>query len=123
MQQPATKKDLHELRGEMKKMEKSLRGEILGVEEKVEGLDEKVERLDKKVGGLGEKVERLDEKVEKIQKGQETIASALTQLQNTLDGFVGTVDELRTNTEVGAHQIRELDVRVTKIESSLHAEK
>ena len=50
--------------------------------------------------------------------GQKQIKAALVKLQNTLDGFVGTVDELRTENVVGTHQIRELEVRVDKLEST-----
>ncbi len=95
----ATKADIQKLEQNMKKfatktelrsVEKSLRGEILRVEEKVEVLEE----------------------------GQHEIKASLVKLQNTLDGFVGTVDDLRTENQVGAHQLRELDVRVTKLEAS-----
>lgn len=98
--QVATKADIQGLRTEFqglrtefKRTEKSLRGEILRVEEKVENLEE----------------------------GQKDIKATLVKLQNTLDGFVGTVDNLRTENEVGAHQTRELEKRVTKLESSSHA--
>lgn len=93
MKRFATKADVTVLRGEFKRTEKSLRGEILRVEEKVENLEE----------------------------GQQEIKASLVKLQNTLDRFVGTVDDLRTDNQVGAHQVRELDVRVTKLESSRHA--
>lgn len=98
----ATKTDIQRLeqgmrkfstKTELKAVERSLRGEILRVEEKVENLEE----------------------------GQQEIKASLVKLQNTLDRFVGTVDDLRTDNQVGAHQVRELDVRVTKLESSRHA--
>lgn len=90
MKRFATKADVTGLRGEFKRTEKSLRGEILRVEEKVEVLEE----------------------------GQQEIKASLVKLQNTLDGFVGTVDDLRTDNQVGAHQLIELDACVTKLESS-----
>lgn len=91
----ATKDDLKKFatKTELKIVERSLRGEIL----------------------------RVEEKVEELQEGQQEIKTTLIKLQNTLDGFVGTVDDLRTENEVGAHQITELDKRVTKLESSRHA--
>ncbi len=95
--QVATKKDIQILRNDFKKSEKSLRGEIL----KVEG------------------------KVEVLQEGQEDIKTMLDRLQNTLDGFVGTVDNLRIENEVGANQVRDLreltddhETRITKLEST-----
>jgi len=82
--QVATKKDIQMLRNDFKKSEKSLRGEIL----KVEG------------------------KVEVLQEGQEDIKATLDRLQNTLDGFVGRVDNLTAENEVGANQTRDLRVQV-----------
>lgn len=84
---------------ESKKADKSLRHKILKVEGRVENVEEKLERVETKVDTMDTKLDRL---------------------QNTLDGFVGTVDTLRAENEVGAHQIRELDKRVTKLESSSH---
>lgn len=97
--QLATKGDLKKFatKTELKSVEKNLRGEIL----RVEG-----------------RVERIEDKVEELQVGQKDIKVSLTKLQNTLDGFVGTVETLRTENEIGAHQLKELDKRVTKLESS-----
>jgi len=95
--QVVTKKDIQILRNDFKKSEKSLRGEIL----KVEG------------------------KVEVLQEGQEKIEAKLDKIANTLDGFIGTVDNLRIENEVGANQIRDLrelssdyETRITKLEST-----
>lgn len=84
---------------ELKTVEKSLRASILRVEERVENLEDGQILLTQKV---------------------ETIDKKLDRLQNTLDKFVGTVDDLRTDNAVGAEQIRNLDVRVTKLESPVH---
>lgn len=106
MNTPITKDDLKTFatKTDLKQVEKNLRGEILRVGERVESLEKGQKRLEKKIDGV-----------------QETLGAKLDKLQNTLDGFVGTVDELRTENEVGAHQIRELDARVTKLEPSSHA--
>lgn len=46
-------------------------------------------------------------------KGLQTDMDAkLDKLQNTLDGFVGTVDDLRTDNTVGTHHTRELQIKV-----------
>lgn len=54
---------------------------------------------------------RMDEKFNNVDVKLDKIA-------NTLDGFVGTVDNLRIENEVGASQIHELRKRVTKLESA-----
>lgn len=82
---------------ELKNVEKSLRGEILRVEERVENVEDGLKDL----------------------KGEmHVVHKKLDKLQNTMDKFVGIVDDLRTENEVGTHQIKELDKRVTKLESS-----
>lgn len=107
--QVATKKDIQELtvvlkkqgaeiksqRTDSKRTEKSLRSEILRVEGKVENLEEKIDSVER----------RLTEKLDKI--------------ANTLDGFVGTVDTLRTENIVGAHQTQELRTKVTNHEKRI----
>lgn len=98
--QSATKQDIQELRSEIKSQRaefkrtgKSIRAEVLKVEERVENIEEKADGL---------------------QKGQNEIKTVLTKLQITLDGFVGRVDDLTVENQVGAHQIRELRVEVNK---------
>lgn len=99
----ATKEDLKKFatKTELRNVEKNLRGEILRVEEKVENLEDGQKRIENKIDGVEE---RLSAKIDKV--------------MNTLDGFVGIVDTLRTENEIGTHQMRELDIRVTKLESS-----
>lgn len=91
LNQPATKQDLSGLRIEVKKTEKNLRGEILK-------LEERVERVEGKVDGLEGKVDVVDRKLDNI--------------QNTLDSFLGRVDNLEKDNTVGAHHVRELELRV-----------
>lgn len=83
-----TKDDLKKfeksLRAEFKKSDKSLRGEILRVEEKVENLEE----------------------------GQKRIEATVNRTASILDGFVGRVDNLTADNEVGANQTRDLRVQV-----------
>lgn len=95
----ATKDDLkkYATKTDLKNVEKSLRGEILRVEERVENVEDGLKDL----------------------KGEmHVVHKKLDKLQNTMDKFVGIVDDLRTENEVGTHQIKELDKRVTKLESS-----
>lgn len=55
---------------------------------------------------------------------EDKLGEKLDNIANTLDGFVGTVDNLRVENEVGANQIRDLreraddhETRITKLES------
>lgn len=119
--QSTTKQDIQGLRSEIKSQRtefkrtgKSIRSEVLKVEERVENIEEKIDVLDKKVGGIEKKVGGLEQKVDVLQEGQNEIKTVLTKLQITLDGFVGRVDNLTVENQVGAHQIRELRVEVNK---------
>lgn len=40
----------------------------------------------------------------------------LDRLQNTLDGFVGRVDDLSVDNEIGTHHTRELQLKVNDLE-------
>ncbi|MDP3244101.1 MAG: hypothetical protein Q8M83_00340 [bacterium] len=77
----ATKSDLNKV---IKKSEKILKGEILRVEERVERVEER----------LGNKIDGIEAKLDKIAV--------------TLDGFIGRVDDLTTENEVGTNQIHQL---------------
>lgn len=57
---------------------------------------------------------------------EDKLGEKLDKIANTLDGFVGTVDNLRIENEVGANQIKELrdradnhEERITKLESTV----
>ncbi|HSW88996.1 MAG TPA: hypothetical protein VLG12_07580 [Candidatus Saccharimonadales bacterium] len=94
------KKEISMLRSELRSESKSIRGEVLRVEGKVENTQEDIK----------------------------DIKVILNKMSTTLDGFVGRVDDLTVDNEVGTHQTRELelkvedlDKRVTQIESSKQA--
>ena len=82
--QVATKKDIRGLRIDFKKTDKSLRAEILKVDERVENIKESQKRVEKK----------------------------LDKIAITLDGFVGRVDNLTADNQVGIHHTRELRLQV-----------
>ena len=95
----ATQKELKSVKAELKadikdlKSEtKSIRGEILRVEEKVENIQDEIKEL------------KIDSQVR------------FDRLQNTLDSFVGGVDDLRIENTVGTHQTRELHLKVVSLE-------
>ena len=124
LQMPATKADIERLekrvatKTELKRVEKSLRQEVLKVEERVKHIGERVENI-------GERVENIEERVKHIGESQERVEVKLDRIAITLDGFVGRVDNLTADNEVGAHHTRELRVqvdnhekRITKLESA-----
>lgn len=100
----ATKDDLKKLatKTEIKQVEKTLRKEILRVEERVEAVQDGLKEFKKEIEG---KVSGIDAKLDK--------------LQNTLDGFVGTVDTLRTGQEIGTYQLSELKNKVDNHEKRI----
>ncbi len=105
----ATKSDIGNLRTEFKRTEKSLRIEILKVEERVEKLDEK---LDGKFDTVMTKVDEIDERTKKMD-------ATLNNLRNTLDGFVGGIDALKDENSVGTKHTRELRVQVDNHEERI----
>lgn len=104
--QPATKADIRAQRNEFKRTEKFLRAESLGLEERLE----KVEDI----------LKGVKETVENTNKTIETTNKKIDKLTNTVVNFVGRVVTLEDENVVGSHQMRKLDVRVTKLESKLH---
>lgn len=103
----ATKEDIKDLKADSK----SIRTEILRVEVKVENLEDEVKEF------------RAENKADKLE-----LHTKLDKLQNTLDKFVGRVDDLSVDNEVGTHHTRELELkvvdlvkRVKRIESSKQA--
>lgn len=59
-------------------------------------------------------IKTLDGKIDQV---EERLGKKLDKIANTLDGFVGVVDNLRIENEVGSGQIEDLRKRVTKLES------
>ncbi|OGH17223.1 MAG: hypothetical protein A3C30_01265 [Candidatus Levybacteria bacterium RIFCSPHIGHO2_02_FULL_40_18] len=97
---PATIADVNKA---VKGSEKVLGTEILRVEERVENLEEGQKRLEGKVDKMGSTIEKIS---------------------NQLDGFVGRVDDLTNDNEIGTDQIHELretakdhEKRIAKLES------
>lgn len=112
--QPATKLDITALNVELKKTERVLRNEILRVEERVENVEDGMKRLEGKVDGIEK---RLGDKIDGIEVKLDRIA-------NQLDGFVGRVDDLTNDNEIGTDQIHLLretskdhEKRIAKLES------
>ena len=68
---------------------------------------------------------RVEEKVENVEESQKRVEVKLDKISDQLDGFVGRVDDLTNDNEIGADQIHELrkdvadhEKRLTKLESS-----
>ncbi len=62
------------------------------------------------------KVENIQDEIKDLKSDNINLDSKLDKLQNTLDGFVGRVDDLSIDNEVGTHQTRELQIKVTDLE-------
>ncbi len=97
---PATIVDVNKA---LKSSEKVLRTEILRVEERVERVEERVERVEIKLTSMDAKLDKIS---------------------NQLDGFVGRVDDLSNDNEIGTDHIHELrkttkdhEKRIAKLES------
>ncbi len=98
----ATKKDIKDLKAELKsefRLEfKSVRGEILKVEERTENVEDGIKEL---------------------KADNQQLNAKLDKLQNTMDKFVGRVDDLSVDNEVGTHHTRELELKVDDHEKRL----
>lgn len=108
--QAATKKDIQSVRNDVKRSSKTLRTEILKVEEKTENLEESI-------GYVEERIERVEYKIERVETKMDKMDKKLDNLQNTLDGFVGTVETLSEENVVGAEHYRDHEKRIAKLES------
>ena len=104
-------------KADISRLEQSTKADIqkLRIEIKAQRSDSK--RIEK---SLRREILKVEQRVENIEDGQKRIEAKVDRVLNTLDSFVGRLDTLETENEVGSHQIRELDVRVTKLESSSH---
>lgn len=101
----STKKDIKELdakfaarfatKSELKNVEKNLRAEILRVEEKVETLEDGQQAIKQQLTAVEQKLE-----------------TKIDRILQTLDSFVGRVDNLTTDNEVGTHHTRELRIQI-----------
>lgn len=89
------KKEISAVKADLKSESKSIRGEFLRVEGKVENLQDEVKELRAETREGNQKLDKL---------------------QNTLDGFVGRVDDLSVDNEVGTHHTRELELKVEALE-------
>lgn len=95
----ATKADIKDLKSDSK----SIRSELLRVEEKVEDVQDEI------------KAHRTENKND-IKELRTGMTDKLDKIANTLDGFVGRVDNLTVDNEVGAHHTRELELKVAALE-------
>ena len=111
----ATKKDIKDVRADLKQTEKSLRAEILRVEEKVENLEDGQKDIKQHLNVFENTIET------RLTAIEQKLDAKFDKVMTVLDKFVETVDDLRTDNTVGAEQIRDLDIRVTKLESPTHA--
>lgn len=69
-------------------------------------------KVDVRLGKVEVRLDRVEQKIDVVDK-------KLDKLQNTLDGFVGVVDNLRTDNTVGAEQFRDHEKRILKLEKTV----
>lgn len=67
------------------------------------------------------RTERVEYKVERIEAKLDKMDKKLDKLAETLDGFVGVVDDLRTDNVVGTEQFRGHEKRISKLEKSVQS--
>ena len=72
-------------------------------------------RMDSKLDGLEK---RMDSKFDGLEKRMD---SKFDKLMNTLDGFVGRVDDLTTENVIGANQVKDHEKRISKLESRVQS--
>lgn len=84
----------------------------------------------KDIKELRTEILRVEVRVENIEESQKRVEAKLDRIANTLDGFVGRVDDLTVENKVGCNQTRETrlqvdnhEKRIRKLESSTHAAK
>ena len=103
---PATKSDLDSLEG---RIDKKLDFLEARVDEKLDGLEA---RVDEKLDGLEA---RVDEKLDGLEA---RVDEKLDKIINTLDGFVGVVDDLRTENIIGTKMLKDHEKRLLKLEKT-----
>lgn len=97
--QLATKKDIQVLRSEFKSTKKSLFGQMLKLEEKVENVDEKLEKT-------------KDELLEHMKKQHNEVMTAVSN-------FAGRVETLEDENTLGTDRYSELDKKATDHEKRI----
>ena len=112
--QVAAKSDIKILRTELNSDIKRLEAKIHAVEKR---LNAKIDAVEKR---LNAKIDAVEERLNaKIDAVEERLSTKLDKIMNILDGFVGVVDDLRTDNTVGTHQTRELQKKVDDHEERL----
>lgn len=100
-------------KADLKKESKAIRAEMLRLEERIEKLEEEVKGLKEEMKELRKELNELRAEFREI---SQRLDVKLDRLQNTMDKFVGRVDDLTVENEVGAHHTRELTVKVGNLE-------
>lgn len=127
----AIKEDIDRLDGNIARLERnvvrldqSTKAGFDGLEKSIRKFATKTElrRVEKVVRG---EILKVEGRVENMEEGQKRVETTLNKISTQLDGFVGRVDNLMADNEVGANQLHELrkdvdnhEKRITQIESS-----
>ena len=111
------------LRNELAKFatKEDLKNEVvkLATKEDLKGIKADMRELKASDRAIRADLLRLEARIENLEEGQKTILAILVQIQNTLDGFVKGVDDLRTENAIGIYQIKELQIRADDHEKRL----
>ena len=78
-----------------------------------------IKDLQSKLKYIGGDILKVEERVENLEEGQQRIETKLDNLQNSIDKFVGIVDDLRTDNTIGTQQTRDLQIKIQYHEERL----
>ena len=99
----------------IKKLEASLRNEIRKGDNAL--------RAEMKSGNKAIRQETLkvEERVENLEEGQKRMEKTINKISIQLDGFVGRVDDLTKDNEVGTEHYRDHEERISKLETTVQS--
>ncbi len=109
----ATKNDFKDLKKELKKDIGLAKAGLSELKIGQKSLFRSLWKLEKRIENLEEGVVRIEKKIDRV---EERLSEKMDKIMNTLDGFVGMVDDIRTDNTVGTHQARELHLKVEELE-------
>lgn len=109
-------------KADIDRLEKSTKADIDRLEQLTRSDIKKLEKSTKADSKLlRQDILKVEERVENLEEGQVRIETKIDKIAEMLDGFVGRVDDLTTDNEVGAHQTRELRLQVDNHEKRLQS--
>jgi septation ring formation regulator EzrA len=83
----------------------------------LENLESKFGKVEVRLDKVEVRLDKVEVRLNKVESKIDIVDKKLDKLQETLDGFVGVVDDLRTDNVVAAEQFRDHEKRISKLES------